>query len=147
MVELPPDLLVSERLNYRSYFQSLDSAFGAMIDSKQVRKLPVGWLLLLLLAYLAVIGPLDHYWLKKLNKQMLTWLTFPAYVALFSLLIYLIGYKLRAGESELAAEAAYIDITNSTGYLVDAVVRVSAPPDAMGGATGVGGTEPAGAAA
>jgi hypothetical protein len=100
MVELPPELLVSERLNYRSYFQSLDGAFGAMIDSKQVRKLPVGWLLLLLLAYLAVIGPLDHYWLKKLNKQMLTWLTFPAYVALFSLLIYLIGYKLRAGETE-----------------------------------------------
>ena len=100
MVELPPELLVSEHLNYRSYYQSLDSAFGAMIDSKQVRKLPVGWLLLLLLAYLAVIGPLDHYWLKKLNKQMLTWLTFPAYVALFSLLIYLIGYKLRAGETE-----------------------------------------------
>jgi hypothetical protein len=31
---------------------------------------------------------------------MLTWLTFPAYVAFFSLLIYFIGYKLRAGETE-----------------------------------------------
>jgi hypothetical protein len=31
---------------------------------------------------------------------MLTWITFPCYVALFSLLIYFIGYKLRAGESE-----------------------------------------------
>src|SRR2546421_12233827 len=31
---------------------------------------------------------------------MLTWLTFPAYVACFSVLIYLIGYKLRAGETE-----------------------------------------------
>src|SRR6185503_8118390 len=62
--------------------------------------LPVGWLLLLLVAYLAVIGPLDQYWLKKINKQMLTWLTFPCYVAFFSALIYFIGYKLRAGESE-----------------------------------------------
>jgi hypothetical protein len=62
--------------------------------------LPVGWLLLLLIGYLVVIGPLDQYWLKKLNKQMLTWLTFPAYVAFFSLLIYFIGYKLRAGETE-----------------------------------------------
>jgi hypothetical protein len=31
---------------------------------------------------------------------MLTWITFPCYVALFSGLIYLVGYKLRAGESE-----------------------------------------------
>jgi hypothetical protein len=31
---------------------------------------------------------------------MLTWITFPGYVAFFSLLIYFIGYKLRAGESE-----------------------------------------------
>ena len=48
-----------------------------MVDSKQIRKLPIGWLLLLLLAYLVVIGPLDQYWLKKINKQMLTWITFP----------------------------------------------------------------------
>jgi hypothetical protein len=31
---------------------------------------------------------------------MLTWITFPCYVAFFSALIYFIGYKLRAGESE-----------------------------------------------
>jgi hypothetical protein len=80
--------------------RSLDGVFGAMVDSDQVRKLPVAWLLLLLIAYLAVIGPLDQYWLKKLNKQMLTWITFPLYVAFFSTLIYFIGYKLRAGESE-----------------------------------------------
>src|SRR5438105_4986245 len=102
MVDLPPELLLSDNKNNNNagYGQSIDGAFGAMIDSKQVRKLPVGWLLLLLLAYLVVIGPLDQYWLKKINKQMLTWLTFPAYVACFSVLIYLIGYKLRAGETE-----------------------------------------------
>jgi hypothetical protein len=79
---------------------SVDGVFGAMIDSRQVRKLPVQWLLLLLVVYLLVIGPLDQYWLKRINKQMLTWVTFPVYVALFSLLIYYIGYKLRAGETE-----------------------------------------------
>ncbi len=79
---------------------SIDGVFGAMLDTKQVRKLPVGWLLLLLIVYLLVIGPVDQYCLKKLNRQMLTWLTFPAYVVLFSLLIYFIGYKLRAGETE-----------------------------------------------
>jgi hypothetical protein len=62
--------------------------------------LPVEWLLLLLIVYLLVIGPLDQYWLKRIRKPMLTWITFPSYVVLFSLLIYFIGYKLRSGESE-----------------------------------------------
>jgi len=79
---------------------SADGIFGAMIDSRQVRKLPVEYLLILLVAYLVVIGPLDRWWLKKINRPMLTWITFPLYVVLFSGLIYLIGYKLRAGERE-----------------------------------------------
>src|SRR5438445_13743292 len=99
MVELPPELFNSEQYN-RFGGQSIDGVFGAMIDSKQVRKLPVGWLLLLLVGYLIVIGPLDRYWLRKIGKQMLTWITFPIYVALFSGLIYFIGHKLRAGETE-----------------------------------------------
>jgi len=79
---------------------SSDGIFGAMIDTRQVHKLPVEWLLLLLIVYLVVIGPLDQYWLKKIGRPMLTWITFPCYVVMFSLLIYFIGYKLRAGESE-----------------------------------------------
>lgn len=97
---LPPDLLGNERVNFQSPYQNLDAVLAAMIETRQVRKLPVGWLLLLLVVYMVVIGPLDRYWLKKINRQMLTWLTFPAYVAFFSVLIYFIGYKLRAGETE-----------------------------------------------
>ena len=80
---------------------SIDGVYGAMLDSRQVSKLPIVWLLLLLAAYLVIIGPVDRIWLKRIDKQMLTWLTFPAYVAIFSLLIYFIGYKLRAGQLEL----------------------------------------------
>src|SRR5204863_4101407 len=58
MISLPPEMLVKpEYARYVNY--SIDGVFGAMIDSKQVRKLPVGWLLLLLVGYLVVIGPLD----------------------------------------------------------------------------------------
>jgi hypothetical protein len=101
LTDYPSELLV-ENANIQPHYggRSLDGVFGAMVDSDQVRKLPVHWLLLLLVVYLAVIGPLDQYWLKKINKQMLTWITFPIYVAFFSALIYFIGYKLRAGESE-----------------------------------------------
>ncbi len=79
---------------------SSDGIFGSMIETRQVHKLPLGWLLCLLLVYLVVIGPLDQFWLKRINKPMLTWITFPCYVVFFSVLIYIIGYKLRAGESE-----------------------------------------------
>ena len=98
IVGIPSDIF--ESYDFRQYGWSVDGVFGAMIDSKQVRKLPLGWLLLLLVLYLLVIGPFDRYWLKKINRQMLTWVTFPMYVAIFSGLIYFIGYKLRAGETE-----------------------------------------------
>jgi len=99
LAEVPGQLYVSSDY-YQSYGQSPDGIFGAMIDSRQVHKLPIGWLLILLIVYLVIIGPFDQWWLKRIGKPMLTWITFPCYVVLFSLLIYFIGYKLRAGESE-----------------------------------------------
>jgi hypothetical protein len=80
--------------------RSIDAVFGALLETDQIRTLPVEWLLVLLLVYLVVIGPLDQYWLKRVNRQMLTWVTFPAYVVFFSVLIWYIGYRLRAGENE-----------------------------------------------
>ena len=100
LAEVPALRYASKDFNTQAGGWSSDGIFGAMIDTKQVHKLPVGWLLLLLLVYLAVIGPFDQAWLKRIGKPMLTWITFPCYVVLFSLVIYFIGYKLRAGESE-----------------------------------------------
>ena len=99
LAEVPGAWYVSKNV-YPQGGWSTDGVFGAMIDSRQVHKLPVGWLLLLLIVYLVVIGPLDQFWLKRIGRPMLTWITFPCYVVLFSLVIYFIGYKLRAGESE-----------------------------------------------
>lgn len=99
LAEVPASFYASTDY-YGGYGQSADGIFGAMIDSRQVHKLPVGWLLLLLLVYLLVIGPFDRIWLKRINRPMLTWITFPCYVVFFSGLIYFIGYKLRAGDSE-----------------------------------------------
>ncbi len=113
LADVPHEFLANVNVA-NSGSMSLDGVFGAMVDSRQIRKLPIGWLLLLLLAYLVVIGPLDQYWLKKINKQMLTWITFPTYVVLFSLLIYFIGYKLRSGEMEWN-ELHVVDVTPHGG--------------------------------
>ena len=99
LLEVPPVLYTATQIP-NAYEPGSDGIFGAMVDSRQVRKMPIAWLLLLLVVYLVVIGPLDRWWLKKIGRPMLTWVTFPCYVVLFSLLIYFIGYKLRAGESE-----------------------------------------------
>jgi hypothetical protein len=99
MAEVPLEWYLSSDFQ-RGGTWSTDAIFGALIDSRQVHKLPIEWLLLLLVVYLVVIGPLDQYWLKKVRRPMLTWITFPCYVVLFSAVIYVIGYKLRAGESE-----------------------------------------------
>jgi hypothetical protein len=108
MLEVPLELYTSNNY-YPGYGHGADGIFGAMLDSRQVHKLPVGWLLVLLVVYLLVIGPVDRIWLKKINKPMLTWITFPCYVMFFSGLIYFIGYRLRAGESELS-ELHIVDI-------------------------------------
>jgi len=99
LADLPGDVFSEAPRNLFGGW-SLDAVFGAMIETRQVRKLPVEWLLALLVVYLLVIGPFDRWFLKRINRQMLTWLTFPAYVVFFSLLIYYIGYRLRAGETE-----------------------------------------------
>jgi hypothetical protein len=111
LTEVTPHWYVSsDQQNYGRW--AADGIFGAMLDSRQVRKLPVGWLLLLLVAYLVVIGPFDRWWLKKIGRPMLTWITFPLYVVLFSGMIYLIGYKLRAGEREWN-ELHVVDVLSS----------------------------------
>lgn len=99
LFKLPGDVFEAQGRNIYGGW-SLDGVIYEMINTRQIRKLPVEWLLALLVVYLLVIGPFDQWFLKKINRQMLTWITFPAYVVLFSLLIYWIGYKLRAGETE-----------------------------------------------
>ncbi|MGI8966517.1 MAG: hypothetical protein ACR2H1_10585, partial [Limisphaerales bacterium] len=105
--ELPTALFTSTDFNHGSL--SIDGILASLVDSKQVRKMPFTWLLFLVIAYLLVIGPLDQYWLKKIDRQMLTWITFPIYVLFFSGLIYFIGFHLRAGDSEWS-EVHLVDV-------------------------------------
>ena len=113
LAQIPGEQVLNAKIgNYGGW--SIDGVLGAMIDSKQVRKLPISWLLGLLVVYLAVIGPVDQFVLRKLNKQMWTWVTFPVYVVAFSFLIYFISFKLRHGETELN-ELHFVDVFPAHG--------------------------------
>ncbi len=113
LVNVPASAYLEAGQSYSAGW-STDAIFGALIETRQVRKMPLGWLMLLLAVYLVVIGPLDRFWLKRINRPMLTWITFPGYVVLFSVMIYFIGYKLRAGDSEYS-ELHVVDIVKAGG--------------------------------
>lgn len=96
---VPPQLLTSEAsLTWAE--PMFDDVMSALVETEQVRKLPIVSLLALLVVYLVVIGPFDRWLVRRLRKPMLTWVTFPAYVVAFSLMLYAIGFHLRAGKTE-----------------------------------------------
>ncbi|MCX8157555.1 MAG: hypothetical protein N3J91_14105 [Verrucomicrobiae bacterium] len=104
LLELPPHFFDTKpppsQASHYFYRGFIDGLMGLITDSRQIRQLPLGWIMVLLLGYLTVIGPVDYFLLRKLKRPMLTWITFPAYVVMFSALIYWVGYKLRAGQRE-----------------------------------------------
>jgi hypothetical protein len=58
-----------------------------------------GWVALFILFYIALVGPLDYFVLKKVFKRLeLTWVTFPATVLLVSVLAYATAYALKGDE-------------------------------------------------
>ncbi|HEX7897922.1 MAG TPA: hypothetical protein VF950_09195 [Planctomycetota bacterium] len=72
-------------------------SIGAMSLATQAGTFPdvappaIGGLFVLILIYLVVVGPFDYFVLRKLKRLELTWITFPAYVVLFTLLILFAG--------------------------------------------------------
>ena len=67
LVGLPSEVVTDSEVS-RAGASGIDGIFGAMLDSRQIRKLPVGALLLLLVVYLAVIGPFDQWFLKRIGR-------------------------------------------------------------------------------
>lgn len=100
IAEVPRESYIDPADYYPGSQQSVEGVIGAMLETSQVRKLPIPAMFLMLLCYLGVIGPIDYLLVRRLNRPMLTWATFPCYVLAFSGIIYLVGFKLRAGALE-----------------------------------------------
>jgi hypothetical protein len=60
---------------------------------EEVPVISFGWVALLILFYMALVGPLDYFLLKKVFKRLeLTWITFPILVLLASAAAYATAY-------------------------------------------------------
>lgn len=85
----------------------------------------LGGLFLLIFAYLAVVGPLDYFLLRGLRRLEWTWLTFPAYVLLFTAIILVAGgafLERPAIQREIAVEDRLPDVGLARRRAVAAVL-------------------------
>jgi hypothetical protein len=66
---------------------------------EEVPVVSFGWVALFVLFYIALVGPLDYFVLKKLFKRLeLTWVTFPLTVLIVSVAAYATAYALKGDE-------------------------------------------------
>ncbi len=111
--------VISSSFSMGSVITWFGSAFSNIVRTAQIKKIPVVLIMCILAVYLIIIGPADWFVLKKINKQMWTWVTFPAAVIIFSGIIYLVGYSIRAGRTEWrAVHVADLGGLNSDGPVI-----------------------------
>jgi hypothetical protein len=72
-----------------------------LYDIDQMRPLSIGWVVGLLILLAILIGPVDYWVLKKIDRQPWTWITCTGWIALFTLGAYYGVQALRAGDLQL----------------------------------------------
>jgi hypothetical protein len=96
--EHPIDPIIAERLHLGASSladASVQTAYGASTAADDamrawlsqipgVSPLPTSWLMVFSVLYLLVIGPFDWFVLRALRREPWTWVTYPAYIVLFS---------------------------------------------------------------
>jgi hypothetical protein len=63
-----------------------------------LRQISLGALTFIFLVYIAVIGPIDYFVLKRFKRLSWTHLTFVFYVVIFSVFAYLYTYRMKGGD-------------------------------------------------
>src|SRR5262249_4326834 len=67
--------------------------------SVDIQPISFAWVALFLLFYIALVGPIDYFILKKVFKRLeLTWITFPLTVIVVSVAAYFTAYAMKGGE-------------------------------------------------
>ena len=81
---------------------------------------PIGGLLLLLLGYIVLIGPINYLVLRRLDRREWAWITMPALIALFAIGAYGFGSALRGSDiivNQVAIVRGAPDATEGTAQV------------------------------
>ncbi|MDP8904919.1 MAG: hypothetical protein M3N29_06340 [Chloroflexota bacterium] len=88
---------------------------------------PIEQLFLLLVAYIALIGPINYIVLRRLDRREWAWVTMPALVAIFAVVSYGMGATLK-GSDVVINELAVVRSGQGTGEgLAQAYVGIFSP--------------------
>ncbi len=74
-----------------------------LFELRQMQPLSIWWVILTLTALAVLLGPVDYWLLKRLDRQPLTWLTSTGWIVVFTIGAYYGVQWLRAGSMELRA--------------------------------------------
>jgi hypothetical protein len=90
-------LLPARTFGALSFFDD-NLLIGATSQLPSLSLPPTGGLILLLLAYIALIGPINYLVLRRLDRREWAWLTMPVLIVVFAVGAYAYGAALRGSE-------------------------------------------------
>ncbi len=90
---------------------------GALDQFRGVRVVPFGLVAAAIVLYIALIGPGDYFFVKRVLRRMeLTWITFPTAVVAVSLAAYAAAHWLKGSELRMN-QADVVDVDVATGQV------------------------------
>jgi len=98
-----------------------------LFELRQMQPLSIWWVILTLTSLAVLLGPVDYWVLKRLDKQPYTWLTSTAWIAIFTVGAYFGVQWLRAGSMELRAVTVLDGIADSNCVWATSYAGVFAP--------------------
>jgi hypothetical protein len=93
---------------------------GAVSELPVLALPPIGGLLILLLGYIGLIGPINYLVLRRLDRREWAWLTMPILIAVFAVAAYGFGSALRGSDvivNEVAIVRGAPDTTEGTAQV------------------------------
>lgn len=90
--------------------------------------LPSAWqLVLFLLLYTAIIGPINFLILRRINRRELAWITIPALVLLFSAITFFTGFRTRGNNATLNIMSVAYGSANADTLRTQSVMGLYSP--------------------
>lgn len=86
-----------------------------------------GQLLLFLILYIAVIGPINFIILRRINRRELAWVTVPILVLLFTAATFLTGFSTRGNEADLNVMSIAFGSVNADRLRAQSVLGLYSP--------------------
>jgi hypothetical protein len=90
--------LIPARTSAATSMSDDSQILGAVQQFPSVALPPIGGLLLLLLGYIVLIGPINYLVLRRLDRREWAWITMPILIALFAVGAYGFGSALRGSD-------------------------------------------------